>query len=450
MVGITYDGVRYVGAGETAKLLIMKSETAPEGIIAANVGILKPLDEDFYGEIDKFYLLTTPAEGQDVEMVITQGFGLTVTGYGTSTNGGYRLIASPVAVNVATATVCNIFAATEYDLYYFDQGEELEWRNHKAAPFDFENGKGYLYATKEEQTFVFRGTYNTSTEPFEVPLDYSETNTSTDMRGWNLVGNPFTVEATIGERDFYRMNLDGTEVIVAEDPIIAAMEGIFVHSDTDGDTVTFTRATRATGNGGRIVLNLSRNSTLIDRAIVRMYEGHNLPKFQIKDNNTKVYIPQQGKDFAVVATQTTGEMPFNFKAIENGTYTLSVHLDGVEMSYLHLIDNLTGADIDLLQTPRYTFTAKTTDYESRFKLVFSANDEDSPSAGSGTFAYVSNGNIIVDGEGTLQVFDALGRQLFTKELSTANYQLSTVNVPGVYVLRLIDGENVKTQKIVIR
>ena len=34
----------------------------------------------------------------------------------------------------------------------------------------------------------------------------------------------------------------------------------------------------------------------------------------------------------------------------------------------------TGADIDLLQTPSYTFEARTTDNTSRFKLVFSVNE----------------------------------------------------------------------------
>ncbi len=42
---------------------------------------------------------------------------------------------------------------------------------------------------------------------------------------------------------------------------------------------------------------------------------------------------------------------------------------------------------------------------------------------NGSFAYVSNGQLIVNGEGVLQVIDVLGRQLYTKELSTANYQL---------------------------
>lgn len=114
---------------------------------------------------------------------------------------------------------------------------------------------------------------------------------------------------------------------------------------------------------------------------------------------------------------------------------------------LTLIDNLTGAHVDLLSTSAYTFEAKTTDYASRFRLVFSANDESDDGA---PFAFVSNGNIIVNGTGTLQMFDILGKELVRKEFSTLNSQCSTLNyTPGVYVLRLINGNDVKTQKIII-
>ena len=114
-----------------------------------------------------------------------------------------------------------------------------------------------------------------------------------------------------------------------------------------------------------------------------------------------------------------------------------------KFSILNLIDNLTGTNVDLLQTPSYTFEGKTDDYASRFKLVFVSNDAELDN----DFAFISNGNLVVAGTGTLQVFDVLGRQLY----STANCQLSTANFPtGVYVLRLVNGESVKTQKIVIK
>jgi hypothetical protein len=96
----------------------------------------------------------------------------------------------------------------------------------------------------------------------------------------------------------------------------------------------------------------------------------------------------------------------------------------------------------------YTFTARTTDYESRFKLVFACGD--GPSTSSGTFAYISNGNIIINGEGTLQVIDVMGRIVRTVGLSQSGSHTTTTGMPaGLYVLRLLDGDSVKTQKIVI-
>ena len=89
------------------------------------------------------------------------------------------------------------------------------------------------------------------------------------------------------------------------------------------------------------------------------------------------------------------------------------------------------------------------DYASRFKLVFASNNEDGSSTGSETFAFISNGEIIVNGEGILQVIDMMGRQIFCKEASSDLILPTSYLTPGVYVLRLINGENVKTQKIII-
>ena len=44
----------------------------------------------------------------------------------------------------------------------------------------------------------------------------------------------------------------------------------------------------------------------------------------MRDNSTKVYIPQNNRDYAVVSADNQGEMPVSFKAKENGTYTLTL------------------------------------------------------------------------------------------------------------------------------
>lgn len=104
-------------------------------------------------------------------------------------------------------------------------------------------------------------------------------------------------------------------------------------------------------------------------------ESTALPKFRFGDH-AEICIPQGNDDYAIAYSDKQGEMPLNFKAKEDSEYTLSFDLEGVEMDYLHLIDTMTGADIDLLQAPSYSFKATTQDDENRFKLVFATNDED--------------------------------------------------------------------------
>ena len=367
-----------------------------------------------------------------------------ITGYGTG-NSGWQLIASPMADSV-TPTASNGFLANTYDLYYFDQtgGDNgKEWKNYKAHCNDAVNpfnalvsGKGYLYANSGNVTLIFNGT------PYSGNGQVTLTKTNgCDFSGWNLIGNPFSTAKTIGSKPFYRMNDLGTEIIAATNPTIAAMEGIFVVANTNGETVTFAESTKDHGSEERIIINLCNNAAVIDRAIIRLGEGETLPKFQLRDNSTKIYIPQDGKDYAVVNADATGEMPVNFKAHENGIYTLTISAPLTSnLSPLTLIDNLTGAHIDLLTTPSYTFEAQTTDYASRFRLVFGASDTEE------VFAFVSDGQLIVNGEGTLQIFDVLGHQLFAKQAPLTS-NLSPLTSPGVYVLRLINGAEVKTQKI---
>jgi hypothetical protein len=66
------------------------------------------------------------------------------------------------------------------------------------------------------------------------------------------------------------------------------------------------------------------------------------------------------------------------------------------------------------------------------------------------FAFISDGDIIVNGTGTIQVIDILGRQMFSHEVNSAFRIQNSEFAPGVYVLRLINGNNVKTQKIVVK
>ena len=280
-------------------------------------------------------------------------------------DGGYYLISVPIE-EVNPAEVEHMLA-NEFDLYAYDQAEELEWRNYKSETFNLESGKGYLYANNEDVILSITSTSYSGNG--EVTLNKTG---DAETAGWNLVGNPFAQTAYIN-RDFYVMNADGNEIVAAERNNIEPMEGVFVIAEEDGETLTFN--TEVPAKSAMLVLNLSQDHGVIDRAIVRFDQSRQLRKFQLWENSTKVYIPQEGIDYAVVSVgrdgvHTISTMDVNFKAEENGTYTLSFSSENVRFGYLHLIDQMTGNDVDLLANPSYSFEAKTIDKAERFKVEY--------------------------------------------------------------------------------
>lgn len=368
---------------------------------------------------------------------------LSITGYGTSTDGGYVLVASPVSTTPVAAGM--ITTNSNYDLYYFDNSQNDEWINYKnedgsvnSSFGDLTPGTGYLYANSANVTLTFTGT------------PYAGNGQVGVVAGYNLVGNPYTVAANL-DVPFYRLDSDGASLKaeVETTTSVNVMEGVFVNATAAGN-VTF--STNAPGKGQNIALNLSkatRGASTIDRAIVRFDEGQQLPKFQLNPENTKLYIAQGDKDYAIVRSAAQGEMPVSFRASENGTYTIAVEAENVDMNYLHLIDNMTGADVDLLATPNYTFEARTNDYTSRFRLVFSANGIDEQTAETFAFFNGTSWTVSDTGDATLQVVDITGR-IVSSETINGNATVSLNQPAGIYMLRLVNGNDVKVQKVVVR
>ena len=73
------------------------------------------------------------------------------------------------------------------------------------------------------------------------------------------------------------------------------------------------------------------------------------------------------------------------------------------------------------------------------------------STNSDTFAFYSNGNWVISNEGnaTLQVVDVNGRILKSESVNgCANVNLNAAS--GIYMLRLVNGDNVKVQKVVVK
>ena len=438
----------------------------------------------------------------------------TITAY-TANNNGWHLISYPFAGSGLITNMTNLLE-NNYDLYYYDELMHY-WMNYKDGSNNFtklEAAQGYLYANSQEVTLGMTGTLEAGNATVSVPLSYSEMSPSSEpgisldvenpLPGFNLVGNPFahnvtTYTGTDVANECYRLNEFGDELIIstvdASHPLKPG-EGFFVKATGNNASITFNANAKGEtevlepverpnpqaserslnlepverSKGATIQLEITQNGLLIDRFILKS-EGAPLEKFTLNENSTRIFATRDRQDWATIPMEGN-EQTVSFKAAKDGTYTLRVNVGNMDLDYLHLIDNMTGADVDLLvhsapehvegptqydgvstgSTTCYTFTAKTTDYESRFRLVFNADDASTGSASDAPFAFVNNGNIVITADAddaTLQVIDMMGRVIRTVGLSQCGSRTITGMSSGVYVLRLIDGDSIRTQKIVI-
>ena len=380
----------------------------------------------------------------------------TIAGYGTG-NGMWRFVSTPLNVDTDPTTVENMLPtnvqSTEYDLFKFDATQVgAEWQNYKQNVFNLVRGNGYLYANTATKTLQFTGTTwasNNSRLTMTITYDGSSTN---PFNGWILVGNTFVCNGylvytdsdvtSVQEANFYTMNINGDGYALSETAVgLTPCEGalISITSETSGKLAYFTENPLSSkAKTGILNIYLAQNGKTEDMARIRFGEGYNLGHMSFKDGISTIYIPQDDKDYAVVYTESEGEMPLNFKAETTGKYNISFKLDGVNVGYLHLIDKITGEDINLLVNPEYSFIGSPRDNENRFIIRFSE------SSFNETFAYQNGSDIVVNGEGELQVFDVMGRLIATQHIN--GVQTVNVSTTGVYIFKL----NEKTQKIVVR
>ena len=372
----------------------------------------------------------------------------------TTNHNGWYLIAPPLAGSTDMTTVANMLS-NSYDLYYYDEPTHY-WINQETAENNFNslvNGKGYLYANNQAVELGFVGELQSGTTSVSVLLNSTE---GIALQGFNLVGNPYAHNVTSYAsmnvaNGCYQMNEAMSDLIVSEisesNPL-KPVEGFFVKATNADASVTFNpgRGTTASSSGS-LRVEVVHEGKLLDRLIVKN-EGEPLEKLSLNEDRTKIFAMQDHQEVAIVTCEGN-EQPVNFKAAKNGNYTINVNFDGMEFNYLHLIDNMIGADVNLLAEPNYTFEAHTNDYASRFRLVFSLREN--TDGDDENFAFFFNGKCIInnDGDAILQVVDVLGHVLSNDRIvGCCEKQINAA--PGVYMLRLINGDNVRVQKVVVR
>lgn len=396
--------------------------------------------------------------GSDVYATVKKG----IAAYTTEKN-GWNFIASPIATQLETATIDGLIPENEettFDLYKYNEPNH-KWYNYKPKTDNAEPGfaidpkTGYLYASSENTTLSFAGKLHSASSVSSNTLSYS----ADVLKGFNLVGNPLPFNAYVS-KSYYKMNDERTNIkaVTSNSETVAPCTGIIVEATGENESVVFSQTPMPWSNRGQLQIAVAENkldrdgsstsAMQVDNAIISFNEADPLQKFVFNEDNAKLYIPQGDEDFAIACANNQNEMPLNFKPTQDGTFTLTVQPESVKMGYLFLIDNMTGTHINLLTTPNYTFEAKTDDYESRFKLLFATANEETETFENESFGFIINGQFqSIIGQGLLQVIDLNGRILKSaNEMDCIGLDGLTA---GVYVIRFITANSVRTQKIVV-
>lgn len=369
-----------------------------------------------------------------------------VEGYGTG-EGNWYFIASPLVEGTSHGDVGNLVNEDGFDLYIFDQTEELEWRNYKIHDdMTLNPGEGYLYANKSDAILEFSGELNGAV--CEVPLYYDP---SYILAGWNLIGNSNTFNV-YADRSYYVLNEDRTAldpIPVSKANAITPCTGIMVKASSANEKACFSPTVSAGKQEYlRLVVSSSERVSSSDCVVISLNPNDALEKYVFNDRGPKLAVSKGGKEYAIATAEMRDELSVSFKANKNGEYMLSVDASDMEFEYLHLVDNLTGDEVNLLETPNYSFNARLTDYTTRFKIVFDSDASNS----SESFAYFNGLEWVVKNEGValLQVVDLSGRVIYSEVINGSVAKCFDAISEGVYMVRLMSSNDMKVQKIVVK
>jgi hypothetical protein len=375
---------------------------------------------------------------------------------------------------------------------------EYHWDNNPGNASSLGNestlkpGKGYLLGIKTDTYLQSHGTLNPSNGTGDVTFPVSKR--SGCRTGYNLIGNPYQAYLDFNDfadvnsgsgkiwsnasSAFYLMLYGGAyhqHVYGASNNQLQAPRCLHPHQGfmvitANGSNATFQNGMRELGNApfrdemlvdyplvNLVVTDDEDKSDIATIELGRPDTGGAPKSYDLHTGKGCLYVNYDDVDYAIAFTQPgVNEVAVRFNADEEAAFTMTWDMENGDFSYVHLIDNKTGADIDCLQDREYRFTANPDDYKSRFRLVLDytgveENENAETAEASATFAFQMNDELVVNGEGQLQMFDLTGRQVISTNTSGTQSRVMLPNIgAGMYVLRMNGKNGIKTQKIVIR
>ena len=387
-----------------------------------------------------------------------------IQGY-VSTNEGWYTISSPLVQNVELTNVKDLMpVGGDYDLYRYDEPRSC-WENVKDVTNDFtafEAGRGYLYASKQDATISFIGEINSES------ISYNLTKTEgINLSGFHLIGNPYVHNiykgAAIDDENLvdghYTLSNSGAwEVNVSNENPIMPCQSVLVKLIASGEVVLnkTNQKPLSRSSDEKILMVGVSNEDYEDRAYIVLDGDYGLEKIKHQNKDIPmIYFTIDDENYAITTLDSeTKEVPLSFVANTMGEYTISIKTDNKVFEDVYLVDKTTGIATDIL-TEDYTFIATANDDPNRFTIKLSeVNSVDEYCSASDMFAYVNNGEVIIEdisGEAVVSIYDIMGRRVADVEsVKNTSCIIEVGDVkPGLNIIRVSDKKGIRTQKIIL-
>ena len=434
-----------------------KSITINSGSLTINSGATLTVSDLFLNKNPKAFIINDGAQVFQNNDNVVATYNMLIDrpmSWGNDHQGGWQFISSPITN--AKIDGFKPESETDYDLFKYDGTQELQWINHKNHGTDFETtfqqGRGYIVSYEAETTAEFEGIINNArTFSFTDVKAYDAEN---HYNNFYLLGNPFM------------FNMDWTNMTVSD-----VYNGYATISNVDGSYDYHTSGTINVGDGFMVKstgfnpeltynhnvrtriekhesLDISASNIYgSDNVIINLagQEEEGFTKLDnLNENIAEIYVENRGTKYGIFSfDENVNEVKLGFHPVKTGTHIIRVNADG-NFEYVTLVDNITGKEVNMLEG-EYAFTVYSTEEgKDRFSIKFckKATSEEN-------FVYQSGDELIIEGDGLVQIIDVMGRVVYNNELNgTSRINVGHLN-EAVYIVRRVNGNDIKTQKVLV-
>ena len=195
------------------------------------------------------------------------------------------------------------------------------------------------------------------------------------------------------------------------------------------------------------------------------YDAYDSPKMAINSPSIpELFTMVDSEQLAINGMNSIpydAEINLGFTTGTAGTFSIKasqlVNFDPTVSIYLKDYNNLANTPVQLTADAVYTFSSTiTSNNNSRFALVFRAPSIATginPDCNTNEWISIRNGQLLINGAelngAMLEVFNAVGQKLISKNLTAKNVQLNSSLNAGVYFVKVTNEGKSITRKIII-